>query len=367
MRRAGVMVSALLLVALAACGGEEEPEAAPDPPPDTAEDDEAGQDEEDPAAGDGGEGDGEDGSSHRTLEQSDDDEPDGPPLPLTGEPSTDQQDLEDPVVAVKVDNHPSARPPVGLEDADVILTQQVEHGLTRLLALHHAEVPERIGPVRSARRVEAELVPPFGAALAISGAQQHILEELRQAGLRLYVDGARGAWERDPQRPAPHDLFVAGDSVRVDAREAGLTAPEAPWRHDEQEPQGAREVAGADLTYPGGSSTVSWRWDADEERWLRSQNGSPHGAASGERLGADNVLLVRVAPTGVEERPFEVQGSGELTVLRDGVAVEGTWEKPGPAAPHAWRDADGEQLPLAPGTTWIELVGTDGSVAVDDA
>lgn len=366
-RGVGLLVVVMALLALAACAGDEEPDADPEPPdpseePDEDAPDDAADEDEDEGADEAG-----DGESHLTLDEPDDaDEPEGPPLPLTGEPAADEDALDEPVVATKVDNHPSARPPVSVQDADVVYVQLIEHGLTRLVALHHSEVPERVGPVRSGRRVEAELLPPFDPALAISGAQEHILGELRQAGLRLYLEGARGTWERDPERPAPHDLFVHAASVREDAREAGLSAPEVPWEHAEEAPEAARSVRGAELTYPGGSSTTSWSWDEQDERFQRSQNGSPHGAASGERLTADNVLVARVAPTGIEERPFEVQGSGELTLLRDGKAIEGRWEKPGPGAHHRWLDADGDPLPLAPGTTWVELVGTNGSVALDE-
>ena len=76
------------------------------------------------------------------------------------------------ILVVKVDDTKEARPQIGLEDADVVYVEQVEAGLTRIAAIFSSTLPEIIGPVRSARISDIELLAQFGrVGLAYSGAQ----------------------------------------------------------------------------------------------------------------------------------------------------------------------------------------------------
>jgi hypothetical protein len=77
--------------------------------------------------------------------------------PLTGGRVNDR-----PVIAVKVENIAAARPQVGLSDADIVFVEEVEGGQTRLVAVYHSTFPDRLGPVRSARNTDVQLLPLFG-------------------------------------------------------------------------------------------------------------------------------------------------------------------------------------------------------------
>ena len=80
-------------------------------------------------------------------------------FPLTGVP-TDDPRLDQPVVSVKIENTPSARPQAGLDRADVVFEEIVEGGVTRFAALFHSDLPAEVGPVRSARLVDVPLLEP---------------------------------------------------------------------------------------------------------------------------------------------------------------------------------------------------------------
>ena len=56
-----------------------------------------------------------------------------------------------PLLVVKIDDTTQAHPQIGLEDADIVYIEQVEGGLTRLAAIFSSVIPDRVGPVRSAR------------------------------------------------------------------------------------------------------------------------------------------------------------------------------------------------------------------------
>ncbi|MSY56156.1 MAG: DUF3048 domain-containing protein, partial [Actinobacteria bacterium] len=89
-----------------------------------------------------------------------------------------------PVLVVKIDDTNAAHPQIGLEDADVVYIEQVEGGLTRLAAVFSSVIPMRIGPVRSARISDIEIMSQYGrVAFAYSGAQKKLLPVIAAANL----------------------------------------------------------------------------------------------------------------------------------------------------------------------------------------
>ena len=90
-----------------------------------------------------------------------------------------------PVLVVKIDDTTQAHPQIGLEDADIVYVEQVEGGLTRLAAVFSSVIPQRIGPVRSARISDIEIMSQFGrVAFAYSGAQSKLLPVIAAANLQ---------------------------------------------------------------------------------------------------------------------------------------------------------------------------------------
>lgn len=290
-------------------------------------------------------------------------EPEEPTYPLTGEPVDDESDLERPVLAVKIDNHPRARPQDDLGDADVVMVEKVE-GTTRFVSLFHSASPDHVGPVRSGRFVDGDLLPPFQPAFAISGAADVVLSELN-AVLDLYGEGSADAWTRDGSRPKPHNLFLDTEPLFDAAADDGLPPAEQPWTFaagEDADLSGGREVTTAELSYRD-AEEVRWQWEGGE--FVRSQDGQAHRLADETQVAADNVIIVRAPATGDLTRPFDPIGSGELVLLRDGEEHTGTWEKGSSDDHFRWLGDDGESLPLAPGRSWIELVPDDGSVTVE--
>ena len=86
---------------------------------------------------------------------------------LSGREGVDGQ-----LLAVKIDDTNMAHPQIGLEDAEIVFIEQVEGGLTRLAAIFSTVIPQRVGPVRSARISDIDVLSQFGrVAFAYSGAQ----------------------------------------------------------------------------------------------------------------------------------------------------------------------------------------------------
>lgn len=323
MRRALLVVvtGVLLAVAVAACQPDEDGEGPATDPADTSTDDAA--------------------------------------YPLTGLPVEGEDGLQRPVLAVKVDNHPNARPQSGLEDADVVLVELVE-GATRFVALYHSTQAQQVGPVRSGRMVDAELLPAFDPVFAQSGAAGPVLQELERAAFDVIEEGETPGWERSPDRPAPHNLFISPGEV-WEARQGTSPPDREIWEFDDEAPADGQDVTEFTVDYPGGSSRVTWSWDDGQGLWLRTQDGEPH-QTDGAQVAADTVVVPTMDATGRQDKPFEPTGSGDLAVFRDGQRFDGTWEKNSPGDHYRWLGAGGDPLPLQPGQTWVELLPDSGSL-----
>lgn len=333
-------VAVLLTLVATACGGGDEPlpfESAEPTPTATPEDE--------PTA-----------TPTATAEP----EPEGEPAPLTGLPVEDEEAPGRFVVAVKIDNHPNARPQTGLNRADVVFVELVESA-TRFLALFHSTDPGEVGPVRSGRLVDADLLPSFGPLFAISGADgSAVWPVLRGALPIVHEEGQGGGWRREGSRRAPHNLYLS-PSAQWESTAGELDPAERHWEFDAAAPEGGGDIDGARLQYPTAWGSA-WHWDGDEGVWQRDEAGSPHIDIDGDRITATNVVVVNVRRTGQERRPFEPIDEGEAVVLRDGQAFDVRWRKTGPTEPFEWLTADGEPFPLAPGRTWIELLPSGGTL-----
>ncbi|CAM3109199.1 MULTISPECIES: DUF3048 domain-containing protein [Streptomyces] len=281
-------------------------------------------------------------------------------------PFTGQDDGGDHVLAVKVDNVAAARPQTGLDHADIVYTEQVEAGLSRILAVFASDIPATVGPVRSARESDIELLHQFGRpALAFSGAQRKLLPALEAAPLEL-LPPARlpDGFVRDGGRRAPHNLYLK-------ARTAARAAPAASAPRDigfrfGDPPGGGRETREETVGYPAARFTFTW--SADRGRWLVVMDGTPARTADGgTRLAPATVVIQHVAVRASRFRdrggsitPFTgTVGSGRARVLRDGKAYEARWSRPGPQQGTTFTDPDGQRLPFARGQVWVALVPED--------
>ncbi|HUG86195.1 MAG TPA: DUF3048 domain-containing protein [Euzebya sp.] len=281
--------------------------------------------------------------------------------PLTGEPADDTARLDLPALGVKIDNAAAARPQLGLAQADIVIEELVEGGVTRFLAIFHSNDPGEAGPVRSGRDVDADLFPPFQGILAISGAAAPTYNVLFSAGLTVFEEGqAGGAIYRVGDRPAPHNLNALTDRLW----QAGADQPAAvePWPFDREVPDGGTDVEAFVAPFSD-DYTHSWAWRAQDDLFERGQNGTRHLTAEGHQLAAENIIYASVQigsgggvdVSGTSTVSMDLISGGPATFFRDGQMFTGTWRKTSRDAQFEWLDTDGRPFPLAPGRTWVEL------------
>lgn len=268
-------------------------------------------------------------------------------------------DTTAPVVAVKIDNAAPARPQSGLAAADLMYVEPVEGGISRFLAVYQSQLPEVVGPVRSVRESDLQLLANFGRpALAFSGEAPPLRPLIDMAPiLDVSVEARPEAYFREWSRPSPHNLFADPAALRTGgepARDIGFRFGPAP--------SGGEPMTETTVGYT--ATAIGLQWSAEQSRWLMTIDGAPLTDASGERPSAATVVLqrvqVRVTPirdvTGAPS-PFAVTvGSGEAVVLRDGKAFTGTWTRSDPQQATTFSLPGGAPLPFAPGPVWMVLI-----------
>src|ERR1051325_4348067 len=71
------------------------------------------------------------------------------------------------------------RPQSGIDRADLMYEELVEGGETRFLAFFLTNSPDRIGPVRSSRTVDPQILAPIGGLFGYSGGVQFVVDAVR--------------------------------------------------------------------------------------------------------------------------------------------------------------------------------------------
>lgn len=288
--------------------------------------------------------------------------------PLTGLAGDFDGRLDRPALFVKIDNVEEARPQAGLGQADIVFEEQVEGDLTRLAAVFHSTDAPEVGPVRSLRTTDIELVTLFGRPLvASSGGNDSVMGQIRDTDVvDISDDVASGAYERADDRSAPHDLVTSTSALYDVAPES--PPPPAPLfsylADDEALPDEATAVEGVSVRF-GGPEVARFTWDPDDGTWARAQRGTPDVDTDGRQIAPTNVVVAEIDydRSGEQGRSVPhgpVTGQGRAVVLTQGHAIEGTWSRPTLDDPLELVTEAGEAIELTPGQTFVELPAPGG-------
>jgi hypothetical protein len=290
----------------------------------------------------------------------------GPVYPLTGLAVDDEVRAVRPAMVVKVDNHPQARPQYGLNQADIVFEENVE-SLTRFAVVLQSQDVERVGPVRSGRTQDIDLLGGLDKPLFVwSGGNANVTRAINGSDLvnlsptTTKNDGffreKRGSEESEHTLYArPLDLWAQFTPVYAPA-----PPPQFTYRAADEAFNG-ETATGVDVKMDGGVQ-VNWAWDAATASYLRSMNGKSHDDAENGQVNASNVVVLEVEyrPSPADSRSPEAQtvGTGAVYVFTSGVLVRGIWSRTDRLQPFSLVAEDGEVIGLTPGRTWVELART---------
>lgn len=311
-----------------------------------------------------------------------------PACPLTGAPAPSGVPSR-PVYAVKVPNDTAqARGfQTGLNAADIVYEEPVEGGITRFIALYQCRDAARIEPVRSARFVDLDVLQPYGKVLFghAGGITQVISDVAAAAAAGRLIDANysgtpyQGDYHRDTSRAEPDNLYTSTAEIYKTAGTAlGPPAPVFTYFSPTSTVTATATAGGVSATVEPGTGAGSvvtvafsgpaynptWTWNATQGVYLRSYGSSPAKLADGSPIQAANIVIQSVSvtpsqytedPTGTKENLVGTVGTGKAVVCRLGACVTGTWSRPSLTQVTQYLDPSGAQIPLNPGSTWVEL------------
>jgi hypothetical protein len=270
------------------------------------------------------------------------------------------------VLAVKIDDTNAAHPQIGLEDAEVVYIEQVEGGLTRLAAIFSTVIPQRVGPVRSARISDIDILRQYGrVAFAYSGAQRKLLSVIKGANLEDL--GAQHEsptiYTTDPQRFSPYAMVLRADLLLQKIKEKSLVVDSAKnvgFVFGELQ-EGGKALNKVVMRWP--AATYSADWSDKDSRWHLSHNGKLNLADSGVVLGPTTLVIqmVKILPSEYSDKlggitPLsETVGTGKAYVLRNGEVFTTIWNRATPDSGTTFTFSDGSVMNFAPGQIWVAL------------
>lgn len=292
-------------------------------------------------------------------------------FPLTGVaiPAGAEAAAARPAMVVKLDNHPIARPQSGLNEADIVFEENVEQQ-TRFAAVFHSNGTDPVGPIRSGRSQDVDLLGSFNNPLFVwSGGNRRVADAIAASGFfQIDQNVGRGIMFRS-DRPGPHDLYADMTELYTLAPAgAQPPVPQFAYRSADDEPLGEPAIA-AKVSMDG--IKVLWQWDQEQSVYLRSSDGKEHrDTVFDARFSTDNVVILvcQHVPSPADARSPEAQtiGSGELLVFSAGKLLAGSWTRPDRLSPFVFADLVGAPILLTPGRTVIELARPGKSAAVLD-
>ncbi len=295
----------------------------------------------------------------------------GPPVaPLTGLPDPTGQSLTRPALSVKIENAPESRPHTGLQSADVVYEQIVEGGITRFMAVFNSNIPPVVGPIRSGRIMDPDLMAPLGGIFVYSGGIQLTEDAIKATpGVNVVVDtGSDPAIFRDNTKAAPHNLY--GRAPQLLARGGKPVPAPALFQYlPANVPFTGDNVNAFTMKYDPQYGAPTYTWDPATGTWKRSIGLAPFMTTDGGQVAPNNVIVQFVGSylPGPESGNFNTVGSGDAWVFSAGKLVKGKWSRTSRTAPIQYTDANGAPIRLTPGRTWVEFdpaIGVFGGVAI---
>lgn len=297
--------------------------------------------------------------------------------PLTGLPVEDPAVLNRRPVIAKIVNAPAeVRPQYGLMQADIVWEHLLAGGWTRFSAVYLSQEPDFIGPIRSARLIDFELIRIYRGLLTYSGMAEGTIQVMRNDPLvvsrMVGGDGPCPALCRDfsLNEKLEYTLFGNVAELRKLAEAIGRdTTPEPinSMAFSQSPPANGIPLDRINIEYR--QTDIDWIWDETSGVWLREQDGMVHRTAeTGDQITAVNILIMEEEHT---EQPFVSEGfwgpsnfafsvnfigSGRAVLLRDGQYFEGVWRRERQDGTLTFFDLAGDPLPFKPGNTFFNLV-----------
>lgn len=272
-------------------------------------------------------------------------------------------------LAVMVENHPDARPQLGLLQADIVYETLSEGGITRFLALYQSKGADWIGPVRSAREYFAQIADEWGALYAHVGGSNEAIRQLKNQKYKNLADANEyynfDFFPRRKDRHEPHHIFTSTEKLRelIDFHKFSDRANHQPWQFKDDEPAATSTASKISIDFSRAGYEAGWEYDAAQNFYKRLQYFEPRpDESSNQQIFAKNIVIQIVNVIPVLSDPLlqvniDLDSGGRAVIFQDGISIEGTWMKQGGRT--RFFDTSNNEIKFNRGSIWLELAPKD--------
>ena len=303
---------------------------------------------------------------------------------LTGQLTDSEIALQRPV-AVMINNIINALPQSDIEQASVIYEAPVEGEITRMMAIYDTvEGLDKIGPVRSCRDYYIDWALEFDAIYVHYGQAVYAYDLLNSdmvnniSGLQYQdsvgeLNGYAGedVFFRTSDRVAPHNCYTSGEGILK-----GIEKKEYSMELDNDYTGHFKFAAdGETVTYSEGTAThivphqysnhPYFDYDETTQKYLRSEYPDRSAGAAqidestGNQLSFDNVIIQYSEIQNYDDHGYlniNTNSGGDAILFTKGTYQHATWEKNSDWGPARYYDADGNEIAINQGKTWVCIV-----------
>lgn len=322
--------------------------------------------------------------------------------PLTGLEVDGMQRLERRPIVVKVENLPREhRPQWGLSLADLVFEYYTELGATRFAAVFYGQDSPTVGPIRSGRFFDANVVQMYKGVFVFGSAYEDVRNRFFRSDFanRLIFETTTSCPAVCRYDPNGQNLLVADTAALKEylkTRGIDDTKQNLDGMFFQMSPPDGG--AQADQVFVRFSGAIYNRWDYDEisGRYLRfseTQNDVNRNNESYAQLtdrqtdlpvAAENVVMLCVPhrdylrtqdmevleilmdPNAAAYTSCDGQvysgGRGAAFIARDGMLYKVTWQRLRNDSVLTLINEDGSPFPFKPGQTWFEVLGSNSRI-----
>ena len=264
-------------------------------------------------------------------------------------------------VGVMIENSPAARPQYGLQSADIVYEAPVE-GCTRFFCIFNDTLPERVGPVRSARIYFIKIQQEWDCAYVHFGGPESGKANVYRSSsnhITTRIDFIKGRFNdyywRDKSKKSPHNAFTDIQKLQTLMEQ---DAKARPFRYEDTLQYSGTSIS--QVVLPFNSDEVTYKYNAEKDVLERYMKGKPFTDAATNEVVAVKNLIVQYTHFyhGGEAKGrwlCDQLGSGKADFFIGGKHIEGTWERDSYESPTIYKDSSGNEIVLQPGNTWIAV------------
>ena len=271
-------------------------------------------------------------------------------------------------LAIIIDNLSSSWPVAGLNKALIVYEAPVEADITRLLAIFSQDsLPQKIGPVRSARPYFADWAAEYKGIFIHAGGSPQALDNIKSHLYDFYnldeIGGDGIYFWRDAQRSRPHNLYILPESIERAIKKKGWPLD---VNDDFLELDVKKKIVSSDDEIDSSiikidyKEPVIWQFDRAMNSYFRYQNNKPFMDEGNGQIRSSNVIIQKTEVKILDKigrRLIKTFGHGDAFIFQGGHVIKGVWIKNQTTGRTFFYDQQGEKIKFLPGPVWIEIVG----------